>query len=62
GVIAFGGCSIVLGRAWAHRTATVYWQGDRVTVMIDDAVTRQLTLDRSVRYQRLTQQKLSEKC
>ncbi|MEV6645541.1 IS481 family transposase [Amycolatopsis sp. NPDC051371] len=61
GVIAFSGCSIVLGRAWAHRTATVYWQGDRVTVMIDDTVARQLTLDRSVRYQRLTNQKLSEK-
>lgn len=61
GVIAFSGCSIVLGRGWARRTATVYWQGDRVTVMIDDTVARQLTLDRSVRYQRLTNQKLSEK-
>ncbi|WP_370962367.1 DDE-type integrase/transposase/recombinase [Amycolatopsis sp. cg9] len=59
GVIAFSGCSIVLGRAWAGRFATLYWQGDRVTVMIGDTVARQLTLDRSVRYQRLTDHKLS---
>jgi hypothetical protein len=31
GAIAFSGCSIVLGRTWAGHTATVYWQGDRVT-------------------------------
>jgi len=59
GVIAFTGCSIVLGRCWAGRSATVYWQGDRVTVMIGDTVARQLTLDRSVRYQRLINPKLS---
>ncbi|MGW5748662.1 IS481 family transposase [Amycolatopsis sp. NPDC003861] len=56
GVIAFSGCSIVLGRTWAGRTASVYWQGDRVTIMIGDTVARQLTLDRSIRYQRLTDQ------
>ena len=61
GVIAFSGCSIVLGRTWAGHTAEVYWQGDRVTIMINDTVTRQLTLDRSVRYQPLTNQKLSTK-
>lgn len=61
GVIAFSGCSIVLGRAWADHTATVYWQGDRITVMINDAIARQLTLDRSVRYQRLTHHNLSTK-
>jgi transposase InsO family protein len=61
GVIAFSGCSIVLGRTWAGSTASVYWQGDRVTVMLGDTVARQLTLDRSVRYQRLTNQKLSGK-
>ncbi|HEY3465909.1 MAG TPA: IS481 family transposase [Amycolatopsis sp.] len=61
GVIAFSGCSIVLGRTWAGHTATIYWQGDRVTVMINDTVARQLTLDRSVRYQRLTNPKLSAK-
>ncbi|WP_406629424.1 DDE-type integrase/transposase/recombinase [Amycolatopsis sp. WGS_07] len=61
GVIAFSGCSIVLGRQWAGRTATVYWQNDRVTVMIGDTLARQLTLDRSVRYQRLTNQKPSTK-
>jgi len=59
GVIAFSGCSIVLGRTWAGQTATVYWQGDRVTVMIGDTVARQLTLNRSVRYQRLTNQNCS---
>lgn len=61
GVIAFSGCSIVLGRTWAGHTATVYWQGDRVAVMTGDTLVRQLTLDRSVRYQRLTNQKLSGK-
>jgi transposase InsO family protein len=61
GVIAFSGCSIVLGRTWAGSTASVYWQGDRVTVMLGDTVARQLTLNRSVRYQRLTNQKLSGK-
>jgi len=59
GVIAFSGCSIVLGRRWAGQTAIVHWQGDRVAVMINDTIARQLTLDRSVRYQRLTNQKLS---
>ncbi|VVJ16163.1 Uncharacterised protein [Amycolatopsis camponoti] len=61
GVVAFAGCSIVLGRAWAGGIATVYWQGDRVTVMIGDTVARQLTLDRAIRYQRLTNTKLSGK-
>jgi hypothetical protein len=32
----------------------VFWQGDRVTVLIDDTVAASLTLDRSVRYQRTT--------
>jgi transposase InsO family protein len=54
GVIAFSGCSIVLGRRWAGCTATVHWQGDRVSVMIDDTPARTLTLDRSVRYQPIT--------
>jgi transposase InsO family protein len=61
GVIAFSGCSIVLGRRWAGQTAHVYWQDDRVTIMINNTVVRQLTLDRSVRYQPLTGHKLSTK-
>ncbi|GAA1024397.1 IS481 family transposase [Amycolatopsis albidoflavus] len=61
GVIAFSGCSIVLGRHWAGHTATVYWQADRVTVMTGDTLARQLTLNRSVRYQRLTNHKPSTK-
>ena len=60
GVIAFSGCSIVLGRRWAGHTATVHWQGDRVSVMIGDTVARTLTLDRRVRYQPITP-KLSAK-
>jgi transposase InsO family protein len=59
GVVAFSGCSIIVGRRWADQTAHVYWQGDRVAIMINDTVVRQLTLDRSVRYQPLTNQKLS---
>lgn len=59
GVIAFAGRSIVLGRRWAGQQATVHWQGDRIAIMINDTVTRQLTLDRSVRYQSLTNQKPS---
>jgi transposase InsO family protein len=54
GVIGFSGTSIGLGRHHAGATADVFWQGDRVTVLIDDAVAASLTLDRSVRYQRTT--------
>jgi transposase InsO family protein len=54
GVIGFANTSIGLGRRHAGATAEVFWQGDRVTVLIDDAVTASLTLDRSVRYQRTT--------
>ncbi len=61
GVVAFSGCSIILGRAWARHTATLYWQGDRLTIMINDTVAHQLTLDRSIRYQRLTNHNLSTK-
>ena len=62
GVITYSGCSIGLGRRWAGQTATVFWQSDRLTIMIDNTVTRQLTLDRSVRYQPLTNPKLSTMC
>jgi transposase InsO family protein len=54
GVIGFSGASIGLGRHHAGATAEVFWQGDRVTVLIDDTVAASLTLDRSVRYQRTT--------
>lgn len=59
GVIAFSNCSIIVGRRWAGQTAHVYWQGDRIAIMINNTITRQLTLNRSVRYQPLTSQKLS---
>jgi transposase InsO family protein len=61
GVVAYSGCSIVIGRCWAGQTARVYWQGDRVVIMINDTIARQLTLDRSVRYQPLNTQKPSAK-
>lgn len=54
GVIRVSGTSIGLGRRHAGATAEVFWQGDRVTVLIDDTVAASLTLDRSVRYQRTT--------
>jgi len=61
GVITFTGCSIIIGRRYAQHTAHVYWQGDRVTIMINNTVARQLTLNRSVRYQPLTNHKPSTK-
>jgi transposase InsO family protein len=54
GVIRFAGASIGLGRRHGGATAEVFWQGDRVTVLVDDTVAASLTLDRSVRYQRTT--------
>jgi transposase InsO family protein len=54
GVIRVSGTSIGLGRRHAGATAEVFWQGDRITVLIDDTVAASLTLDRSVRYQRTT--------
>jgi len=54
GVIGFNNCSIVVGRRWAGKTAILHWQGDRVSIIINDTVARILTLDRSVRYQRLS--------
>lgn len=54
GVIRFSGASIGLGRRHAGATAEVFWQGDRLTVLINDTVVASLTLDRSVRYQQTT--------
>ncbi|MEJ2871994.1 integrase core domain-containing protein, partial [Actinomycetospora sp. OC33-EN08] len=54
GVIRFSRTSIGLGQRHAGASAEVFWQGDRVTVLIDDTVAASLTLDRSVRYQRTT--------
>lgn len=54
GVVAFDGCSIILGRRWAGATASLYWQGDRVAVMVGDQLARILTLDRTTRYQPAT--------
>lgn len=54
GVLKFDGLVITIGRRWGERTATVYWQGDRVTVMIGDTIARTLTLDRTTRYQKLS--------
>ena len=54
GVISFSGASIGLGRRYAGAAAEVFWQGDRITVLIDNTVATSLTLDRSVRYQQTT--------
>jgi transposase InsO family protein len=54
GVVGFTCCSIVVGREQAGKTAILHWQGDRVSVIIDNTVVRDLTLDRTRRYQKLT--------
>lgn len=54
GVIQFDGLSIIIGRRWANTRATLHWQGDRVTVMINGELARTLTLDRTTRYQKLS--------
>jgi len=54
GVIRFSGTSIGLGRRHAGATAEVFWQGDRLTILINDTVAASLTLDRTIRYQRTT--------
>jgi transposase InsO family protein len=53
GVVRFSGCAIIIGRRWAHSSATLHWQGNRVSIMIDTTVARTLTLDRTKRYQPL---------
>ncbi|WP_370184661.1 hypothetical protein [Rhodococcus wratislaviensis] len=53
-MIQFDGLSIILGRRHKNTTATVYWQGDRVAVMIDDTIAQTLALDRTTRYQKLS--------
>lgn len=45
GVLAFHGYAIGLGRPWANQHATVYWQDTRITIMINNTVVRQLTLN-----------------
>ena len=54
GVIAFAGASIGVGRCHAGDTAELFWQGDRVTILIDDVFSGTLVLDPTVRYQRIT--------
>jgi transposase InsO family protein len=51
GCIGLDGTEIGLGRAHANKTATAFRTGDHVTVFIDGAHTRTLTLDRTRRYQ-----------
>jgi hypothetical protein len=54
GVVTFSGCSIIIGRRWAGHTATLHWQGERVSIIVNDTLARVLTLDHTIRYQRLT--------
>ena len=42
---------IGLGRCYATKTATVFRNGDHLTVFVEDQLARELTLDRSRRYQ-----------
>lgn len=54
GIVQFDGHSISLGRRWGDQKAVLHWRGDDVTVMVGDAIARELTLDRSVTFQPLT--------
>lgn len=54
GVIRFAGASIGLGRRHGGATAEVFWQGERITVLVGNTVAASLTLDRSIRYQHNT--------
>lgn len=53
GVISLGGASIGVGRREAGNTAQLFWQGDRVTILINDGFVRSLILDPTIRYQRI---------
>ncbi|MCQ4119196.1 hypothetical protein, partial [Rhodococcus tibetensis] len=54
GIVQFDGHSISLGRRWGDQKAVLHWRGDDVTVLVGDAIARELTLDRSATFQPLT--------
>jgi transposase InsO family protein len=51
GSIGLNGFLIGLGRCWATTTATVFRNGDHLTVFVGDQLAREFTLDHSRRYQ-----------
>lgn len=51
GVIAVDGCTVQVGRAWQHTTLTICRQADHVVIFDRDTIVRELTLDRTHRYQ-----------
>ena len=51
GSIGLNGFLIGLGRAHATKTATVFRNGDHLTVFIEDQLARELLLDHTRRYQ-----------
>lgn len=53
GVVPLYGHSIIIGRRWAGTMATIFWQSNDVTVLIDNTVVRTLTVNPAERYQPL---------
>ena len=51
GSIGLNGALIGLGRPHATKTATVFRNGDHLTVFVEDHFARELTIDRTRRYQ-----------
>ena len=51
GSIGINGALIGLGRCHATKTATVFRNGDHLTVFVQDQFARELTIDRTRRYQ-----------
>ena len=55
GYLAWDGCHIAIGRELAGRTLLVFATGDHLLIFYRHHLVRELTLDRTRRYQRLTQ-------
>jgi hypothetical protein len=51
GIIGVDGCTVQVGRAWQHATLTICRQADHVVIFHRDTIVRDLTLDRTRRYQ-----------
>ncbi|MGH3650241.1 MAG: IS481 family transposase [Acidimicrobiia bacterium] len=51
GIIGVDGCTVQVGRQWQHAALTTCRQGDHVVIFDGDTIVRELTLDRTRRYQ-----------
>lgn len=51
GAIAADGCTVQVGREWEHTTLTICRQADHVVIFHNNTIVRELTLDRTRRYQ-----------